>query len=293
MCAVAHTPGLSGDWLNGWLAALGITVLLRDARLFFTGDGNPVATVVLDDERPLEAALADALPSTAALDALAIAKARIDRTVLPDAYREAAAVARARSDFSLASSVTDLAVREKDNGLAHGPFDPPAPAGTTLWSRLVRCREALGDDERLVGSIRASLAGRGARIDANGLGFDYRRMIPAAILGKKQNRVDPVVECLAFYGLALLPIRGDGRRALTRGWRWDPASRRTRFIWPIWSQPLDRFGIDALLGALYANNLDQHVARQLDVESLFEAIPFRPEPGSADVTRGFASRRVR
>jgi hypothetical protein len=281
-----------GDWLNGWLAALGITVLLPDARLCFASDATTVAVVELEDERRLEDAIAHALPTRDALDALSIAKPRISRTVLIDAYREAAAVARAHSDFSLASSVTDLSTGDGDKELSHSPFDPPAPRGETLWSRLVRCREALGEGEALLESIEASLAGRGARIDANGLGFDYRR-IPAAALGSGQIRVDPVVECLAFYGLCLFPVRGDGQRALTRGWRWDPGARRARFIWPTWREPLDRFSIDALLGMLFASDLDEKTLRRFGVEELYEVVPYRSPAESRDVTCGFAARRVR
>ena len=291
MGASQRAPGLMADWLNGWLAALGITVLLPDARLCFTREAETVAVVELNGEPRLEEALARALPSRDALDALSIAKPRIARTVLIDVYREAAVVARARSDFSLASSVTDLSTSEDNKELSHSPFDPPAPRGETLWTRLVRCREALGEGEALLASIEASLAGRGARIDANGLGFDYRR-IPAAALGSGQIRVDPVVECLAFYGLALFPVRGDGRRPFTRGWRWDPDARRARFFWPTWREPLDRFGVDALLGALYAGDLERRSLSRLGIEALYEAVPYQAT-GSADVTRGFASRRVR
>lgn len=291
MGATHRAPGLMGDWLNGWLAALGITVLLPSARLCFVSEAMTVAVVELDDEQRLAEELARALPARDALDALSIAKPRISRTVLRDAYREAAIVARERSDFSLSSSLTDLSTSEDDKELGHSPFDPPAPRGETLWSRLVRCREALGEGDVLLRSMEASLAGRGARIDANGLGFDYRR-IPAAALGSGQIRVDPVVECLAFYGLALFPVRGDGHRALTRGWRWDSDARRARFFWPTWREPLDRFGIDALLGALYASDLDRGVLSGLGIEALYEAIPYQAT-GSADVTRGLAARRVR
>ncbi|MDA8358066.1 MAG: hypothetical protein M0Z95_17640 [Actinomycetota bacterium] len=285
-----RTPGLTGDWLNGWLAALGVTVLLPSARLAFEGDGNPIACIETADDTDLAEALAAALPTAADLEELAIARSRLSRKVLVDAYREAAATARATRDWSLSSSVTDLGERDVDKELPHSPFDPSAPRGETLWTRLVRCREALGAADELRLTIAASLAGRGERIDANGLGFDYRRL-PAAALGPGQNRVDPVVECLAFHGLALFPVRGDGVRAVTRGWRWDEGSRRTRFCWPVWHEPLDRFAVDALLAAVYASRLDKNAAHRFGVDAVFEAVPYRPT-GSADATRGFGSRRL-
>jgi len=290
MTTAHHAPGLTGDWLNGWLAALGVTVLLPSTRLSFDGDASPVANVELEDGVGLDGALAAALPPTEDLEALAIARSRLPRKVVVEQYRRAASAARASRDWSLSSSVSDLGERDLDKELPHSPFDPPAPGGETLWTRLVRCRDALGSGDQLRLAIAASLAGRGARIDANGLGFDYRR-IPAAALGAGQNRVDPVVECLAFYGLAMFPVRGDGTRALTRGWRWDEGTRRTRFFWPVWHEPHDRFALDALLGALYASGLERNAANRLGIDAMFEVVPYRPT-GSADATRGFASRRL-
>ncbi len=290
MATTHRAPGLTGDWLNGWLATLGVSVLLPSARVAFEGDGTPVACIEIEDGRDLAEALTEALPATEDLDELAIARSRLSRKVRVDSYREAASTARATRDWSLSSSLTDLGERDVDKELPHSPFDPSAPHGETLWTRLVRCREALGVADELRCTIAASLAGRGARIDANGLGFDYRRL-PAAALGAGQNRVDPVIECLAFYGLALFPVRGDGTRAVARGWRWDAGSRRTRFCWPVWHAPLDRFAVDALLAAVYASRLDRNVTQRLGVDAIFEAVPYRPT-GSADATRGFGSRRL-
>ena len=70
--------------------------------------------------------------------------------------------------------------------------------------------------------------------------------------------IDPVVELLAFFGLAEFPVRGRGvdRRlgrhgepdVRQRGWRKAPGSNEPRrFVWPAWQQPLDASGVDALL----------------------------------------------
>lgn len=286
-----RAPGLTGDWLNAWLAAIGVTVLLATARVAFAGDENPVACIEMEGDHDLAEALAAALPREADLEELAIARSRLSRKVLIDAYREAASTARTTRDWSLSSSVTDLGERDVKKELPHSPFDPPAPQGLTLWERLAGCRKALPvAEDTLRRTIADSLAGCGERIRANGLGFDYRRL-PAAALDERQVWVDPVIECLAFYGLALFPVRGDGVRAVARGWRWDKASRRTRFCWPVWHEPLDRFAIDALLGAVYASRLDKNAAHRLGVDAVFEAVPYRPTH-SNDVTRGFGSRRL-
>lgn len=291
MASSTLVPGLAGEWLNGWLAAVGVTVLLPGARLSYVEEGRMIARIELPDVVPLAEALCVALPSVDELEPLAIARPQISRRVTLADYQAAAGIARVRRDFSLAATLSDLGLADPDKELAHSPFDPPAPQGKTLWERLVRCCEALGTGAEREERVAASLAGRGARIEANGLGFDFRRL-PAAALGSSQNRVDPVIECLAFFGLALFPVGGDGVRTQTRGWRWDPHARRTRFLWPTWRPALDRFAIDALLGTLFSKNFDEQSANRLGVLGVFQVVPYR-SAGSSDVTSGYASRRIR
>jgi hypothetical protein len=285
-------PGLTGDYLNAWLAALGVTVLVDGALLRWTDDRVPAAVLTSPDGVELVDAVGAALPSVADLDRLAIAnladRRRFPRNVDIEQYRQAAEVARASRDFSLAASVTDLVGSPKDDKLPHSPFDPAAPRGETLWSRLRACRLAVGRAGTPADAVRATLDGTAARVDLNGLGFDFRR-IPAGSQSGGPH-VDPLLECLAFYGLALLPTRGGGgARAWTRGWT---AGSGSHFQWPTWSANLDRWAIDALLGALYGEDASRWRRQGLGVTGVFETIRYQ-RTGDMDQTAGFASRVVR
>lgn len=280
-----RAPGLSGDWLNGWLAALGITVLVDGTRLRWSEDRVPVAILARPSEEDMAEAIAERLPSAARLGALAIARP-FPRIVGRDGYRMAAEVARAAKDFSLGSSVTDLAAKKESGELAHSRFDVPAPRGQTLWDRLERCRQALAQWPSVPDAVRATLAGGGMRVDANGLGFDFKRIPSGDQPGKY---VDPVVECLAFFGLAFFPVRGDGRNeGRTRGWRLNPPS----FSWPTWSAPLDRWAIDALVGLVLRESVARWRGLGMGITEVFEAVRFQ-KTGDMDQTAGLASRRVR
>ena len=90
-------------------------------------------------------------------------------------------------------------------------------------------------------SVSANLfSGHAVRVNDNGLGFDQTR------LGSQSDNtdkwVDPVAEVLAFFGLALLPVRGDGIdrrqgrffdvRESQRGWLKNTGGpRERRFMW--------------------------------------------------------------
>ncbi len=282
-CAVA--PGLPGDWLNGWLAAIGITVLVSEARLSWSGTAIPVAQFDHDGDLSLARMVAENLPPKRSLDSLAISS--LKRNVSLSAFRENAGKARGAGDHSLASSVSDLVVRNDDN-LPHGAFDPGAPRGETLHSRLIRCREAIPDpcpDER----VALTLEGTGSRVKTNGLGFDVRRL-PSGMQPDAGNWVDPLVECLCFVALSLFPTRGNGGREVRqRGWT-DRASRRGAFRWPVWSQPLGTWGIDALLDRLHADPSFK-ATRRLGITGIFQSVPYEARDKS-DPTRGYGAERV-
>lgn len=288
---ISVARGLTADWLNGWLAAVGVTVLVSDARLAWSEDARPVALFALEGDEDLAGRVARALPSVGTLHELAITRslpgyAEFPRAVSLPTYTERATLARERKDFSLGATVTDLQQRFESDGLPHSPFDPPAPQGRTLHQRLVACREALGDDP--LEWVAASLSGRGRRIDANGLGFDSRRFV-SGVQPSAAKTVDPVVECLAFFGLALFPVRGDGRRQRTREWRGEP-SKPGSLAWPAWTPMLDRWGFDALLDLTPRASRDRSFARRLGISAMFESVPYR-WVSSQDVTRAYASRR--
>lgn len=301
-------PGLGADWLNGWLAAIGITILLPEAQLAWTSGALPVAIISFAGDLP--EALSAALPSLEDINKLSIARKHpnaaytLDRTVAIEVFRERAALTRMHPDLSLACTITDLAIGDKQ-GLAHGPFDLPAPKGATIHDRLEILRRAL-DGDGLVADVRRSLDGHGSRIPLNGLGFDHRRF-PAGANSDTQPFVDPVIELLAFAGMGLFPVRGTGTgtNEQQRGWS-KPRSRRWAFTWPVWLGPLDRWAIDALLDRFWLLDTcrtvprgtpsrrlsqDRAASRRLGVTGAFASV-YREPKGANDVARGYASERV-
>lgn len=277
-------PGLRADWLNAWLAAIGITVLLPSVRLSWTP--APVPHAVLhhdsDGDDDLIAAIAAALPDQTCINALVIARshphasATLGRHVDVGTYQERARLARANGDPTLAMCLTDLGPL-RDGQADHAPLDPPAPRGTTLHDRLSKCRSHITDPPA---AVRGTLTGTARRVQANGLGFDHTRLLtPSEPHG--DTWIDPTIEVLAFAGMTLLPTRGDGRHAAQRGWT-APASKPGAFTWPTWPHPLTAAGIDALLDRYWSG------ARRLPEAPAFQTVPYQPR-GSADTTRAYAS----
>jgi hypothetical protein len=255
-----------------------------------------VAVLTTSGDDDLPTCLSAAIPSLSALEGLAIAnRAAFPRTVSIAHFAEAARRARATvDDGSLALSVTDLVPDDQADKLPHSRFDVGAPHGETLWTRLRACRALLPESpEDLAAAIRATLQGWAVRQDTNGLGFDVRRLEAGdPPLGGKF--VDPLAEILAFYGLYLFPVRGDGHRVTTRGWAEHPVRGRrypaTRFLWPAWSASLDRWGIDALLGRFFADAAPRS-RRAFGIVGVYEAVVYQ-KTGDMDQTAGFGSRRV-
>lgn len=279
-------PGLPADWLNGWLAALGVTVVLPDTKLAWSEDPVPHA-VIHGPTDDLAEGLLQALPTIEDMAGQAIARklpdhADLKRNVPLSVYRERARHTRTapaqRVSHLLASTLTDLvADLDPKSHVPHSSFDVPAPRGITLWQRAVSCREAVTHRDK----VEAALQGRAQRTKMNGLGFDVRRLDPRA--ENAPNLVIPTVELLAFWALALFPVRGDGRRERTRGWK-DRASRSGSFTWGTWAEPLDRWAIDAWLDRLYADQRPRPTAR-------FATVPYQPT-ARADVTRAYAAERL-
>ena len=293
-------PGLPGGWINGWLAAVGATVLDARLRLHWTAGGAPLAVLSAAEVDPI-AAIVESWPDAALLSRLPIAKdwkgvGEFRRKVPVDAF--AARARAARGDpyaWTLSSTMTDLCVNEAGE-VAHAPFDPAGP-GTIKWlhHRLVKVNEHV---EPTAGRIGDSLAGRAVRVKDNGLGFDQTRLGSQADDGSIW--VDPVVEVLAFFGLALLPVRGLGAdrrldrfadvRERQRGWRKGSESRDPRrFHWPAWEQPLDTSGIDALLDAW--NPKKRHTWTLVGVHAGWQAVPFQRR-ATADTTRAYGAERL-
>ena len=122
-----------------------------------------------------------------------------------DAFAARVRAARGhRHAWTLSSTMTDLHV-DSNGEVAHAPFDPAGP-GTIKWlhHRLMKVHcEVEPTAERLL----ESLDGTAVRIRDNGLGFDLTRMgSQSDDSGKFGKWVDPAVEVLAFFGLAILPV---------------------------------------------------------------------------------------
>jgi hypothetical protein len=282
-----EAPGLAADWLNGWLAAIGVTVAVPGTKLSWTSEAVPHAVFHFGDTVDLPEAIAASLPTEASLQSSVIARTRdggldFPRHVSLDAYRQRAVEERRVHSVHLAASVSDLRRDSKLDDLDHGAFDPPAPRGETLWSRALSCVRALPVEGR-ASVVRQSLAGVARRVQTNGLGFDPRRL-PSGVQASgatSKPHVDPVVELLCFAGLALFPTRGDGRLVLQRGWL-GRATQRGAFCWIAWTPALDRWSIDALL---------DRTPRDADVVARFGVVPYRPS-GDADTTRAYFGERL-
>ena len=124
-------PGWPGAWINGWLAAVGTTVLDARIRLHWTTDGVPLAVLSASEVDPV-AALVESWPDAALLADLPIAEnwkgaGKVRRTVPVEAFAGRARVARGHPNaWTLSSTMTDLCVDEHGE-VAHAPFDPAGP----------------------------------------------------------------------------------------------------------------------------------------------------------------------
>ena len=253
-------PGWRASWVNAWLSAVGATVLDERIRLHWTSDAEPVAVLSCVEIDPT-AALAESWPSKALLADLPIATAWRGHSKLKQHLSVCEFQKRVRSargheyPWTLSSIMTDLLVEE--GKVTNAPFNRGAQRGVVLHERLTKVHELAGSPPR----IHESVVGQLDRVDANGLGFDHTRI--GSMADKSSPRVEPIVEVLAFFVLALLPVRArssgglSGWRVSQRGWRSPVGGEEAtgqrgtlnEFHWPAWSQSLDRDGIDALLDA--------------------------------------------
>lgn len=292
-------PGLPAHWLNGWLAAVGITVLDSRIRLHWTTDGSPVAVLSTEEIDPI-AAVVESWPDDALLKNLPIAEnwndaSQLQRKVAVETFEERAAAARGEPySWALSSTMTDLCIDE-DGKVAHAPFDPTG-TGPMKWlhHRLVKTHEQVAFS---VKRLEDSLAGRAARIKSAGLGFDLTRL--GTLSDDTSKWIDPVVEVLTFFSLFILPVRGDGThqvpsrspaaRARQRGWLRMPSERDRCFVWPAWRQPLECDGVDALLDVWHPTQKGEW--SRIGVHAAWRSIEFKRK-GSSDVTKAFGSERL-
>ena len=235
-------PGLPADWVNAWLAAVGATRLAPRLRLRWTLDSVPRAVLCAVDADPARL-LADAWPTRREVEGLSIARTWGDTPTFARKVPIRDFVARARaarahlSSWTISSTMTDLDVDGKGE-VAHARFDPPAPKGLTMHDRLVAVYDRVTPT---VERLAESLDGKAARVKNNGLGFDITRLASQADTSVRM--VDPVMEVLAFLGLAFCRFAGPGRIGTSTSvivhqsssvagteLRWQTARRSTRFF---------------------------------------------------------------
>ena len=294
-------PGLPAAWVNAWLAAIGATVLDSRIRLHWTTEDSPVAVLSSLDCDPVEV-LVESWPNPTFLQELPIAQhwngaGELKRGVSAEQFVVRAKAARGHPfAWTLSSTMTDLSIDAKGE-VAHAPFDPAGP-GTTKWlhHRLVKMHDLAGSVS--TDRLHESLAGTANRVKNYGLGFDSTRL--GSLADKSDQWIDPVVELLAFFGLAAFPVRGRGvdRRLgrhgdpdeRQRGWRKASGRDRTRhFVWPAWDQPLDTAGVDALLDLW--NPWHKNSWASLGVHAGWRSVRYERR-GLADNTRAIGARSL-
>ena len=307
-------PGLPADWLNSWLASIGLLVLEPRLRLSWTPERTPVAVLAAEGAADPLALAAQAWPQVGRLNSMPIAEhikglPQMKRTVPLEVFRRRAEHARGHIDsWTLSSTVTDLCVDvAAGQTVRHAPLDPKGP-GTVKWlhHRLMKAHSAVDNP---LEAVSATLKGHGKRIVDNGLGFDASRI--AGLADSSTKLVDPVIEVLAFFGLRLLPMRGEGlevgksgtrQRFVARQRCWSPdrnqSSRAQHMTWPAWTKPLDLSGADALLdvwSSLYQRRAQgwriQADLSRLGIHAAWETRSYH-QRATADTTVGFMSARV-
>lgn len=296
----AACPGWPASWVNAWLAAVGTTVLHDQIRLSWTADAEPKAVLTSPSSDPFEL-LADSWPDQELLADLPIEEhwrdvGTLRRKVPVEDFADRVRAARGHEyAWALSSTMTDLCV-DGNGEVGHAPFDPAGP-GTIKWlhHRLAKVHGRVDSPSE---SLRASLSGLASRVQDNGLGFDQTRL--GSLNDDTHMWVDPIVETLAFFGLAILPVRGRGAdrrldrstdlRARQRGWRQSPGGAEpASFHWPAWSQPLDCHGIDALLDAWSPNR--PHTWRRFGIHAAWRTVQYQRR-GDSDTTRAYGAYRL-
>ena len=299
-------PGLHADSVLAWLAAVGATVLDKRLRLHWTTDATPFAVLSSDEVTPL-AVLLDAWPDKASLHDMPIAPdwhqtKKMKRYVQGEQFRERAKMARRhRHSWTLSSTMTDLEIDENGR-VEHGQFDSSVPRGLTLHDRLMATWGKIKPPSKSK-RLLDSLLGQAVREKGNGLGFDHARL--GSLADETEPWTDPVVETLAFFGLALFPVRGEGRderlgppsrkdRHRQRGWRSfnDSGATIRHFAWPAWRQPLDGAGIDALLDAWRPNGPNRKTSWSLlGIHAAWRSVEYKAQ--GRDAKKAYGSERLR
>ncbi len=298
--------GLSAGSLTGWLAAVGATVIEKDLRLCWTDRDEP--TAVFTHQRgvhPLEA-LTVAWNSLGDRLAGMPASMRNKRYMNVRSFADLLEKYRGHPDsFSLTSAMTDLLLdpspRAPSQSAALGPFETPAQ-GKLAWGLHYRCSEIYKKMRDSTRGIEQMFDGASERLQSAGLALDAER-IGSVRDSAEKPMVDPVAETFAYFALSMFPVRSDGlqrkgARARQRGWQVGPHERA--FIWPAWRQPLDSWGIDALLTAWHNTwrhrgkddwRTSQAEWNRLGIHAAWKTTRYSPK-SSSDTTRGYGSQPI-
>jgi hypothetical protein len=259
---VLDLPALDGRTPLGFLAALGLTRLLAvhtddvprlawspedcTARLHTTR--TSVEAVVADlrhivDSIPEDGVLpgvpADLPPPGAAPD-----KLRLPPAALGALAKQLAPEPEAEVEAWLASLVTDLSVDDKfraDISMMAAPSGKQSMR-TMLHFPLELVREDPG-------CLTEALLGWRRQLGVTGEYLDHRVLFDAADSGsgKSQERGVPGATWLALMSYPLLRTTAVGSDPITTGWHRRGRRQPPIFVYPLWTRPLDRQAISALL----------------------------------------------
>lgn len=297
-------PGLPAHWLNGWMAAVGATVLVEGLTLQWSDDPEPVAVLTHPSGDTPSTLIEQALRNLPPVESWPIARqypglSEIGLNLDVGQFDERAQLARTSELGWMISSLYSDARIDRKTGQTpdKGPFLTSMPGkANTPADRLEKIVDAA-----LESDISRSLFGFGELAQMFGVGFDLTRIGSTA--DDTHQWVDPVIEALVFFGLRLFPVRGSGGLYVRqRGWLGESVGKR-RFWWPAWSDPLDRWGVDALLDHysdfLVRRDISQskHPKRwpvafdRLSIFAHYISVPYEPT-GSSDTTRGYGSIRM-
>ena len=290
-------PGLRAEMPHQWLAAVGATVLVDRMHLSWTDDLNPQA-VLHHEEAPLAALLAS-WPTPQRIERMpmvAYDKPQRTQKVSRGDFQQLVKDCRGQRDsWTVSSALTDL-TGEPSSGNDEKPalavtvrFNPglQGPHGSPQKNlpKLQGCTPA---------KIADTLDGRATRDQGAGIGLDPERFTNSTT-GEAGVMTLYAVEMLAYFGLALFPVRGDGihrkKYPAARQRGWTTRARKLRsFEWPAWDQPLDRFGIDALLDVWQPEG--DGTNSLLGVHAAWRSVGRKARLSSDDKTLGYTSQRL-
>jgi hypothetical protein len=282
-------PGLPADWLNAWLAAIGALVLVPELRLHWSDDPVPLAVLTAPGDDDPADLVGAAWPTADDIAVLPIARHLVGHRELPlnpcaEDWTDRVQIARTTPvGWALTSLYTDLAWSgsERRHTIERGQFHTPMPGRDNTMHDRLRKLVATAEAE----DLGRALEGSGRRVSNYGLGFDVSRI--SSLADDSSMMVNPVIEVLAFFGLALFPCRGDGSRRRQRGWS-RSSTDAGAFRWWSWGEPLDAAAVDALLDVAATGEVG---VRRVGATGSWEVVPFGAR-GTSDVTRGYGSRRV-